>query len=117
MQLDDEASLRIANPGAEFGIGPSLECLKQDAALAMECGGSAPARFRLLAPAGSPLATDALLTCNAGIAPAFMGVWGGIDLIRDVYSGAQSGALRITALQTVGMQVARATGLHVLTGL
>jgi HK97 family phage major capsid protein len=72
----------------------------------------------LAAPAGGPpVESDALLTCNAGIAPAFLGVWGGIDLIRDVYSGAQSGELRITALQTVDMQVPRATGLHVLTGL
>lgn len=71
----------------------------------------------LAAPSGDPLESDALLTCNAGIAPAFLGVWGGIDLIRDVYSGAQSGELRITALQTVDMQVPRATGLHVLTGL
>ena len=69
------------------------------------------------APSGDPAASDALLTCNAGIAPAFLGVWGGIDLIRDVYSGAQSGELRITALQTVDMQVPRSTGLHVLTGL
>jgi len=71
----------------------------------------------LAAPSGDPLESDALLTCNAGIAPAFLGVWGGIDLIRDVYSGAQSGELRITALQTVDMQVPRATGLHLLTGL
>lgn len=69
------------------------------------------------APTGDPLATSALLTCNAGIAPAFLGTWNGIDLIRDVFSGAQSGELRITALQTVDVQVARSTGLHLLTGL
>lgn len=45
---DDVASLIEANPGSKYGIGPSLARLKEDAALALERGGSALSRFRLL---------------------------------------------------------------------
>ncbi|WP_298916341.1 terminase TerL endonuclease subunit [uncultured Algimonas sp.] len=48
LPVDDEASLLIANPGAKHGIGPTLTRLKQDAALAMERGGSALSQSRLL---------------------------------------------------------------------
>ena len=41
-------SLIEANPGSKYGIGPSLKRLKADAALALERGGSALSRFRLL---------------------------------------------------------------------
>ena len=45
---DDVASLIVANPGTKHGIGPTLDRLKADAALALERGGSALSRFRLL---------------------------------------------------------------------
>lgn len=48
LAADDVASLIEANPGTKYGIGPSLQRLKEDAALAMERGGSALSRFRLL---------------------------------------------------------------------
>jgi phage terminase large subunit-like protein len=48
LPADDVASLIVANPGTKYGIGPSLERLKADAALALERGGSALSRFRLL---------------------------------------------------------------------
>lgn len=48
LPADDLPSLKIANPGSGFGIGPTLERLQQDAALAIERGGSALSRFRLL---------------------------------------------------------------------
>lgn len=48
LPADDVASLIEANPGAKHGIGPSLDRLKADAALALERGGSALSRFRLL---------------------------------------------------------------------
>ena len=48
LPVDDVESLQIANPGSKYGIGPTLTRLKQDAALAMERGGSALSRFRLL---------------------------------------------------------------------
>ncbi|WP_321340949.1 phage major capsid protein [Breoghania sp.] len=69
-------------------------------------------------PSGSPLETQALLTTNAGgVAPIFVGVWGGVDLIRDPYSDAQSGGLRLTALTTADVTVARPAQLELITGL
>lgn len=72
----------------------------------------------LAAPAGDPLETSALLTTvSGGVAPIFVGAWGAVDLIRDPYSDAQSGGLRITALATMDVTVARPVQLRVLTGL
>ena len=72
----------------------------------------------LAAPAGTPLATTALLATSAGgIAPVFVGTWGAMDLIRDPFSDAQSGGLRITALSTMDVTVARGSQLEILTGL
>ena len=72
----------------------------------------------LAAPTGTPSACSALLTTNAGgVAPIFVGLWGAVDLIRDPYSDAQSGGLRLTALTTADVTVARASQLRVLTGL
>lgn len=70
------------------------------------------------APAGDPLATSALLTTSAGgVSPIFVGIWGAVDLIRDPYSDAQSGGLRLTALTTADVTVARGSQLQLLTGL
>ncbi len=69
-------------------------------------------------PSGSPLATSSLLTTSAGgVAPIFIGAWGAVDMIRDPYSDAQSGGLRITALATMDVTVAREAQLELLTGL
>ncbi len=62
----------------------------------------------LSAPTGDPLAVSSLLTTRVGgVAPIFIGSWGAMDLIRDPYSDAQSGGLRITALATMDVTVAR----------
>lgn len=62
--------------------------------------------------------TNALLTtATGGVAPIFVGLWGAVDLIRDPYSDAQSGGLRLTALTTADVTVARAAQLQVLTGV
>ena len=72
----------------------------------------------LAAPSGTPSATSALLTTAAGgVAPLFIGAWGAVDMIRDPYSDAQSGGLRITALATMDVTVARPAQLELLTGL
>jgi hypothetical protein len=72
----------------------------------------------LPAPAGNPLASTALLTTTAGgVPPIFIGAWGAVDMIRDPYSDAQSGGLRITALATMDVTVARPSQLELLTGL
>jgi HK97 family phage major capsid protein len=60
----------------------------------------------------------ALLTTTVnGVPPIFVGMWGAIDLIRDPYSDAASGGLRLTALATVDVTVSRPAQLEVLTGL
>lgn len=72
----------------------------------------------LAAPSGAPSATSALLTTAAGgVAPIFVGAWGAVDVIRDPYSDAQAGGLRITALATMDVTVARPAQLELLTGL
>lgn len=73
----------------------------------------------LAAPTGDPSACSALLTTAAGgVAPIFVGAWGGaVDVIRDPYSDAQSGGLRLTALATMDVTVARPAQLELLTGL
>ena len=72
----------------------------------------------LAAPTGSPLASSALLTTAAGgVAPIFVGLWSAVDMIRDPFSDAQAGGLRITALATIDATVARPAQLEVLTGV
>jgi HK97 family phage major capsid protein len=72
----------------------------------------------LAAPTGSPAACSALLTTTAGgVAPIFCGVWGAVDLIRDPFTDAASGGLRLTALTTADVTVARGAQLEVLTGV
>jgi hypothetical protein len=72
----------------------------------------------LAAPAGATLACTSLLTTAAGgVAPIFVGAWGAVDVIRDPYSDAQSGGLRITALATMDVTMARPAQLEILTGL
>lgn len=69
-------------------------------------------------PTGSPEETKALLTTTAGgVSPFFVATWGAVDLIRDPYTDAASGGLRLTALATMDITVARAVQLEVLTGL
>lgn len=72
----------------------------------------------LAAPAGDPLATTAILTTSAGgVPPFYVGTWGAIDVIRDPYSDAASGGLRITALGTMDVTISRAEQIEILTGL
>lgn len=57
-----------------------------------------------------------ILTANVnGLAPAFVGLWGGVDMIRDVYSDAQSGGLRLTGLVTADVTVARGLQTRILS--
>jgi hypothetical protein len=74
----------------------------------------------LAAPAGSPDVgnTTALLTATVGgVPPIFIGAWGAIDLIRDPYSDAASGGLRLTALATMDVTISRAAQLQILTNV
>jgi hypothetical protein len=72
----------------------------------------------LAAPAGTPLASSMVMTTSTGgVAPIYVGAWGAIDVIRDPYTDAQAGGLRITALATMDLTVARPAQLRILTGL
>lgn len=72
----------------------------------------------LAAPTGDPLATTAIMTTSAGgVAPFFVGTWGAVDLIRDPYSDAKSGGLRLTALVTMDLTISRAVQTEILTGI
>jgi hypothetical protein len=72
----------------------------------------------LAAPTGDPAASTALLTTNAGgVPPGFVGLWGAVDVIRDPYSDAASGGLRLTALATADVTVSRSAQSEVLTGI
>lgn len=83
-----------------------------------QLGGIVQTTNGIAAPAGTPLETEVLLTTNAGgVAPIFVGMWGAVDLIRDPYSDATSGGLRLTALTTADVTVARASQLQLVTGL
>ncbi|WP_442753890.1 phage major capsid protein [Methylocystis sp. JAN1] len=72
----------------------------------------------LAAPTGTPAASKALLTTTInGVPPIFVATWGAIDMIRDPYSDAASGGLRLTALATMDVTVSRPAQLEILTGL
>ena len=72
----------------------------------------------LAAPAGTPLSCVSLLTtATGGQAPIYVGAFGAVDLIRDPFSDASSGGLRVTALATLDVTVARAVQLRILNGL
>ncbi|RWR53563.1 terminase [Sinirhodobacter huangdaonensis] len=47
MPADDLDGIKAANPGSEFGIGPSLDWLQQQARIAIQRGGQALTGFRL----------------------------------------------------------------------
>ncbi|MEO3415731.1 phage major capsid protein [Roseovarius sp. CAU 1744] len=72
----------------------------------------------LEAPSGDPAVSKCVLTTNAGgVAPFYVGTWGAIDLIRDPYSDAQSGGLRLTALTTMDVTISRAVQTRILNGV
>lgn len=72
----------------------------------------------LAAPTGTPTASKCLLTVSpGGVNPIFVGVWGAVDVIRDPYSDAQSGGLRLTGIVTMDVTISRAVQLEVLTGV
>ncbi len=72
----------------------------------------------LAAPTGSPVSSKALLTTSAGgVAPIFVGLWGGVDLVRNPYAGAAAGSLKLTAILTADVTIARPAQLELLNGL
>lgn len=74
MPADDLDGLKLANPGAEHGIGPSLDWLQAQARVAIQRGGQALTGFRLytlnqrVSDVGKSqlLTTDEYLACEVG---------------------------------------------------
>ncbi len=54
---------------------------------------------------------------TGGIPPIFVGVWGAVDVIRDPYSDAASGGLRLTGLATMDVTISRAAQIQILTNV
>lgn len=72
----------------------------------------------LPAPTGSPAASPALLTTETGgQPPLYVGAWGAVDLVRDVYTNAASGGLLITAISTMDIAAGRSEQARQITGL
>lgn len=66
----------------------------------------------------SSLETEVLLaTSTGGVAPIYVGLWGALDVVRDPFSDAQSGGLRITGLATMDTTISRTAQLELLTGV
>ena len=79
---------------------------------------------RLVKHVGTPATSNvipddtALMTANVqGIAPGYLGLYGGVDLIRDPYTKAASGSLVLTGLVTADFTVPRGLQTRILTGL
>lgn len=86
--------------------------------LSAKIGNIVMATNALSEPSGDPAASTAIMTTNAGgVAPFYVGTWGAIDLVRDPYSDAQSGGLRLTALTTMDVTISRAVQIEILTGI
>lgn len=63
-------------------------------------------------------AESAILAATVqGVAPGYLGVYGGIDLIRDPYTKAGSGQLVLTGLTTADFTAPRGLQTRILTGL
>jgi HK97 family phage major capsid protein len=71
----------------------------------------------VLEPASPSTCSAVLTVVKNGVAPIFVGAWGSIDMVRDVYSDAASGGLRLTALATMDVTISRAKQIEILTGL
>lgn len=54
---------------------------------------------------------------TGGVAPIFVGIWGAVDVIRDPYTDAASGALRLTGLATMDVTISRAAQIQILTNV
>jgi HK97 family phage major capsid protein len=79
---------------------------------------------RLVKHVGTPAisnvipAETAIMTATVqGIAPGYLGIYGGVDLIRDPYTKAASGQLVLTGLVTADFTVPRGLQTRILTAI
>ncbi|WP_206453866.1 phage major capsid protein, partial [Aurantimonas marina] len=64
-----------------------------------------------------PAETAIMTSTVQGIAPGYLGIYGGVDLIRDPYTKAGSGSLVLTGLVTADFTVPRGLQTRILTGI
>lgn len=64
-----------------------------------------------------PDATAILTASVQGVPPGVLGIWGGIDLIRDIYTKSASGQLVLTGLVTADFTVPRGLQTRIITEL
>jgi hypothetical protein len=63
-------------------------------------------------------AETAIMTANVqGVPPGYLGIYGGIDLIRDPYTKAASGSLVLTGLVTADFTVPRGLQTRIMTNV
>ena len=104
-----------------LGFDPAIWAELDDALV----GGTAVSEWdRLTKHVGTPAISNvipdetAIMTANVqGVAPGYLGLWGGVDLIRDPYTKAASGQLVLTALVTADFTVPRGLQTRILTGI
>lgn len=112
----------ISTPGAvNLAFDPSIWADLDDALIT----GTAVSQWdRLTKQVGTPAISNlipdatAILTANVqGVAPGYLGVYGGVDLISDKFTKAASGQLVLTGLVTADFTVPRGLQTRILTGL
>lgn len=109
--ITDPAQVKIAFPPAVWG---DLDNLISGLAISeldrMASHGVKPILSNQL-----PADTAILATTVNGVAPGFMGIWGGgVDLIRDQFTRAASGQLILTGIMTADFTVARGSQIRII---
>lgn len=116
-----EANAITSPSQVNLGFDPQIWADLDDALIA----GTAVSQWdRLTKQIGTPAISNlipddtAIMTATVqGIAPGYLGLYGGVDLIRDPYTKAASGALVLTGLVTADFTVPRGWQTRILTGL
>lgn len=116
-----EANAITSASQVNLGFDPAIWAELDDTLIA----GTAVSEWdRLTKHVGTPAISNtipdgtAIMTANVqGIAPGYLGLYGGVDLIRDPYTKAGSGALVLTGLVTADFTVPRGMQTRILTGI
>lgn len=116
-----EANAISAASAVNLGITPAIWAMLDDTLIT----GTAVSEWdRLTKHVGTPAISNvipdetAILTATVqGVAPGYLGIYGGVDLIRDPYTKAASGQLVLTALVTADFTVPRGMQTRILTGI
>lgn len=116
-----EANAISSASAVNLGITPAIWALLDDALIS----GTAVSEWdrltkHVVQPAISnvmPAGTAIMSATVQGIAPGYLGLYGGVDLIRDPYTKAGSGQLMLTGLVTADFTVPRGVQTRIMTGI